>query len=142
VYCIFRQVSYQIARRLVDAQYQAALVQPQATLAEHSEEFEELWNWMMNQWQAELSPFQREVFARLETELACDLFRILRNFAQYAQSNQLKDFPFPLQHVAKRLGVSPQYVSKLRQRFIDRLISAQTAPAVTNRSAARFHWCL
>jgi hypothetical protein len=140
VYCIFRHVGHAVARQLADAQYQAAQVQPNATLAQHLEEFEEFWNWMANQWLAELSPFPREVFARLGSELMCDLFRILRNFAQYAESNQVKDFPFPLEHVAKRLGVSFQYVSKLRQRLIDRLIIEQTAPAVTNRSAARFRW--
>jgi hypothetical protein len=142
VYCIFRQVSHGVGRRLADAQYQSAGVQPKATLAEHLEEFEELWRWMTDQWRAELSPFEREVFARLGTEIECDLFRILLNFAHYARSKQLKDFPFPLQHVAMRLGVSFQHVSKLRQRLIDRGIIMQTEAAITNRLAARFQWSL
>ncbi len=142
VYCIFRQVSHRIARRLADAQYQAARVQPKATLAEHLEEFEELWNWMTRQWRVELSGVEREPFAVLGSETERDLFRILRNFAHYARSKHLKDFPFPLQHVAQRLGISFQYVSKLRHRLIDRLIIAQTEPAIVNRSAARFQWCL
>jgi len=33
-------------RLLADRQYQAARVQPKATLAEHLEEFEELWEWI------------------------------------------------------------------------------------------------
>jgi len=141
-YCIFRQVGHRVARLIADAQYQAARVQPNAILAEHLEELEELWNWMTDQWRAELSDVERETFAVLGTETERDLFRILRNFAQYARSQNIKDFPFPLAHVAKRLGVSFQYVSKLRQRFVSGSIIAQTAPFVTNRSAARFRWCL
>lgn len=44
VCCIFRQVGHQVARRLACAQFEAARIQPKATLAEHLEEFEELWN--------------------------------------------------------------------------------------------------
>ena len=142
VYRIFRQVSHGVDRRNADMQYQAARVQPKATLAEHLEEFEDLWKWMTDQWQAELSEVERETFALLETEIERDLFRILRNFAQYACSQKLEVFPFPLQHVAERLGVSFQYVSKLRQRFTDRSIIAQTEPAIINRTASRFCWCL
>jgi len=42
VYHIFRQVSYGVARKNADMQYQAARAQPKATLAEHLEELEEL----------------------------------------------------------------------------------------------------
>ena len=142
VYHIFRQVSHRVARGLADAHYQAARMQPNATLAEHLEEFEALWNWITDQWRAELSDIERENFALLGTEIECDLFRILRNFAQYACSQKHKDFPFPLQHVAERLGVSFQYVSKLRQRFLDNSIIRQTELAITNRQAARVCWCL
>jgi hypothetical protein len=142
VYCIFRQVSYQVGRRNADAQYQAARVQPNATLAEHMEEFEKLWSWMTDQWRGELSHVERESFALLRTDIECDLFRILRNFAYYAWSQKAEDFPFPLQHVAERLGVSFQYVGKLRQRLVDNSIIVQSEPAMTNRSAARFRWCL
>ena len=142
VYCIFRQVGHLVARRIADAQYQAARFQPKATLAEHLEEFEELWSWMTDQWRAELSDAEQEIFANLETETERDLFRILRNFARYAAEKGQPDFPFPIQHVAARLGVSFQYVSKLRQRFVNASIIVQTAPPMTNRSAARFRWCL
>jgi hypothetical protein len=141
VYCIFRQVSHPVCRRIADAQYRAARIQPKATLAEHLEEFEELWSWMTHQWRIGLSDLEREAFALLGTEIECDLFRILRNFAHYACSQKIEDFPFPLQHVAERLGVSFQYVSKLRQRFVDASIIVQTAPAMANRLAARFRWC-
>jgi CRP-like cAMP-binding protein len=102
------------------------------------EEFEKLWDWMTDQWRAGLSDVEQETFALLGTEMERDLLRILRNFAHYARSQKLKDFPFPLQHVAERLGVSFQYVSKLRQRLTDSSIIAQTEPAIANRSAARF----
>jgi hypothetical protein len=140
VYCIFRHVSQPVGRRIADSQYQSARVQPKATLAEHLEEFEQLWSWMTTQWRAELSDAEEEIFIMLRTQIERDLFRILRNFARHACSQNEKDFPFPLQHVAQRLGVSFQYVSKLRKRFVGASIIVQTAPAITNRSATRFHW--
>jgi hypothetical protein len=142
VYCIFRQVSQPVGRRIADLQYQAARVQPKATLAEHLEEFEHLWTWMTTQWRAELSDAEEEIFIMLGTQVERDLFRILRNFARRACSQKERDFPFPLQHVAKRLGVSFQYVSKLRKHFVGASIIVQTAPAMTNQSAARFQWAL
>jgi len=140
VHCIFRQVGHQVARTIADAQYRAARIQPNATLAEHLEEFEGLWSWTTKQWRAELSHNEQEIFANLETETEPDLFRILKNFARYAADKNEPDFPFPIQHVATRLGVSFQYVSKLRQRFVRASIIAQTAPPITNRSAARVTW--
>jgi len=142
VHHIFRQVGHGVARANADAQYQAARVQPKAILAEHLEEFEQLWSWTTEQWRAELSDAEREIFACLGSEIERDLFRILKSFADYAHCQRIKDFPFPVQYVAERLGVSFQYVSKLRRRFVDRSIIAQTEPAITNRSAARFRWCL
>ena len=129
-----------MARTIADAQYRAARIQPNATLAEHLEEFEGLWSWTTKQWRAELSHNEQEIFANLETETEPDLFRILKNFARYAADKNEPDFPFPIQHVATRLGVSFQYVSKLRQRFVRASIIAQTAPPITNRSAARVTW--
>ena len=140
VYCIFRQVSHQCARGIADVQYQGARVQPNATLAEHLEEFEELWNWMTNQWHVELSDVEQKVFSKLKSESERDLFRILKNFARHAATKKETDFPFSIQHVAHRLALSFQYVSKLRQRFVDSSIIVETAPFRTNRSAARFRW--
>jgi len=142
VYCMFRHVGHKVARLNADAQYSEARMQPKATLAEHLEEFEKLWNWITNQWRAELSDHEREIFANLKSETERDLFRILKNFARYAAEKNQADFPFPIQHVATRIGVSFQHVSKLRQRFADASVIAETEPAVTNRSAARFRWCL
>jgi hypothetical protein len=142
VYWIFRQVGHQVARELADRQYQAARVQPKATLAEHLEEFEKLWSWMTDQWQGEVSEIERERFAGLGTEIECDLFRILKNFARYAATKEEPDFAFSIQNVADRLGVSFQYVSKLRQRFVAASVIVQTASAVTNQSAARFRWAI
>ena len=140
VYCVFRQVGHDVARLLALAQYTAARVQPNAILAEHLEEFEQLWNWMKKQWRAELSDKEQKIFVNLQTETERDLFRILRKFARYAAERKEPDFPFPIQHVATRPDVSFQHVSKLRQRFVDACIIVQTAASVTNRSAARFCW--
>src|SRR5262249_45674698 len=140
VYCMFRQVGHQVARLNADAQYGRAQVQPKATLAEHLEEFEEVWSWTANQWRVELSDLEQEVFSNLQTETERDLFRILRNFGRYAATKEEPDFAFSIQNVAARLGVSFQHVSKLRQRFLAAFIIVQTASPVTNRSAARFRW--
>jgi hypothetical protein len=142
VYCIFRQVGHEVARLIADIQYRAARFQPKATLAEHLEEFEELWTWVTSQWRTDLSDAEQETFSKLETETQRDLFRILKNFARQAAITKQPDFPFPIQHVASRLGVAFQHVSKLRQRFVDASIIVQTAPSVTNRSAARFRWVI
>jgi hypothetical protein len=139
---IFRQVGHGVASVIAEAQYKGARVQPNATLSEHLEEFEELWTWITDQWRAELTEAEQETFSKLQSEIGPDLFRILRNFGRYAATNGQSDFPFSLQNVAARLGVSFQYVSQLRQRFVKLSIIAETEPAVTNRSAARFRWCL
>ena len=141
VYCCFRQVGHDVARLIADAQYMDARVQPKATPAEHLEEFEELWTWITDQWRADLSDAECRGFSKLETETERDLFRILKNFARCGELKTEPDFPFPIQHVAERLGTSFQYVSRLRQRFMKHSIIAQTEPAQTNRSAARFRWC-
>jgi hypothetical protein len=139
---IFRQVGHEVARLIAEAHYKAARVQPNATLSEHLEEFEELWTWVTNQWRSDLSGAEQEKFAKLESETQRELFKILKNFAKNAVSRKEEDFPFPIQHVAERLGVSFQYVSKLRQRFVNSFVIVQTKPPMTNRSAARFRWCL
>jgi hypothetical protein len=140
VFYIFRQVGHQVALLNADAQYRGAGIKPNATLAEHLDEFEELWTWISKQWLAELTDVEQERFLELETETQRDLFRILRNFARYAATKGQTDFPFSLQNVATRLGVSFQHASKLRQRFAKVSIIVQTVPAMTNRSAARFRW--
>jgi hypothetical protein len=88
VYCIFRQVSQPVGRRIADLQYQSARVQPKATLAEHLEEFEQLWTWMTTQWRAELSDAEEQIFLGLRSQIERDLFRILRNFARRACSQK------------------------------------------------------
>jgi hypothetical protein len=142
VYCIFRQVGRAVACRNAEAQYKQATVKPKATLTDHLVEFEELWAWTAKQWQGELSEVERHRLAFVGTEVERDLFRILRSFAVHANSQGALDFPFPIEHVGNRLGVSFQYVGKLRRSFIDNNVIVQTVPAVTNRSAARFRWCL
>jgi len=118
--------------------YQAARVQPKATLAEHLEEFAELWEWITSQWQMELSDLEQENFWA-----SCnrDRMRPLQNpeeLRTICVPQKVEDFLVPLKHVADCLGLSFQYVSKLRQHFVNRSIIVQTEPAVTNRSPARF----
>ncbi len=142
VHAIFRQVGHRIGLKNAEAQYKLAGPRPNASLAGHLEEFEELWSWTDTEWRGELSAIEQDCFAHFGSEVECDLFRILRNFSHYADSQGASDFPFPIEHAALRIGVSTQHISKLRQRFIEIGILVQTKPAITNRSAARFRWCL
>lgn len=142
VHAIYRQVGYGVARRNAEAQYQRARFQPNATLAEHLQEFDKLWQWTTQRWQEERSEAESERFECLRSEVEREVFRILLNFARLADSQGVADFPFAIQNVADRVGVSFQHIAKLRQRFVDADIIAQTAFAATNRSATRFRWCL
>jgi hypothetical protein len=142
VHTMLRQVGYPVARRNAEAQYLAACVQPRAMLAEHLEEFDELWNWNMGRWTEELSSEELAVHDSLASEIECDLFRILRNFARHAVEQGRPDFPFPIVHDSSRLGVSFQHISILRQRLVQKHVISQTAAAKPNSAAARFAWCL
>ena len=113
-----------------------------ALLEEHLEDFDKLWIWTAGRWQEELSENEKKQFAIFQTEIERDVFRILLNFSNFAKTQGRVDFPFSIKSVADRVGVSFQYISKLRQRFVDVGVIAFTASAVTNRSAARFRWCL
>ena len=61
VHTMFRQIGYPVARHHVNAQYLAARMQPTATLTEHLEEFDELWNWTVDRWRDELSPVELDL---------------------------------------------------------------------------------
>ena len=141
VHATYRQAGYRVGRRNAEAQYLRATVQPNATLAEHLAEFDELWAWTTDRWRDALSDREKERLDVLPTEVERELFRILLNFANFARDQGRADFPFPIQNVGDRIGVSFQHISKLRQRFVVANIIAQAAPAVPNRSAARFRWC-
>ena len=142
VHTMFRQVGYLVARHHVNAQYLAARVRPAATLAEHMEEFDELWNWTADRWRHEVSATELDLHDSFTSTTERDLFRILRNFARLAAELNRSDFAFPLEHVASRLGVTFQQVSKLRQKFAAAKVISQTAAARANSAAARYRWCV
>lgn len=140
VHAVYRQVGYEVARRNADAQYQRASFQPKATLAEHLEEFDELWEWTAQQWQSERSEKENEWLERLRTDVERDLFRILLNFSRHAATQDRPDFPFSITNVGERLGKTFQHIAKLRRRFVTVGLIAQTAPPVPNVSAGRYRW--
>jgi hypothetical protein len=141
MHTMFREVGYRVARHHVNTQYLEAKMQPTATLAEHLEEFEELWNWTVDRWREELSTAELDLHNSFTSTTERDLFRILRNFAKLAAELNRSDFAFPLEHVASRLGVTFQHVSKLRQKFTAAKVISQTAAARANSAAARYRWC-
>ncbi len=140
VHHIFRQVGREVARQNAEAQHREASPAPRATLAEHLAECDTLWAWTVDRWRAQLADAERALFDALRTETERDTFRIVRSFARKAELDDVRDFPFPVEHVGARLGVSYQAVGKLRIRFVDYCILEKTAPAVVNRCAARFRW--
>jgi len=142
VYHIFRQVGREVAFLNAEAQHKEANPTPQATPTEHMDEFGDLWSWTTQQWREELSDVERERFDIIATEAERDIFRIIRNFARKAKIDKTGDFPFSLENVAARTGVSHQYVGNLRVRFVNGGILKQTAPAFINRAAARFRWLI
>jgi hypothetical protein len=142
VHMMLRQVGYAVARWNAERQYLGSRIQSRATLAEHLEEFDELWKWNMGRWREDLSSEELAVHDSLASETERDLFRILRNFARHAVEQGRPDFAFPIVHVNSRLGVSFQHISKLRQRLVEKHVISQTATAKPNSAAARFAWCL
>jgi hypothetical protein len=137
---IFRQVGVNVARQNAEAQRKEANPVPRATLAEHLQEFDDLWTWTAQQWHAELADAERERFDGLTVGNDRDTFKIIRSFAAKAESDGSPDFPFPVEHVAARLGISFQAVCKIRTRFVELRIIEKTANCVPNRTAARFRW--
>ena len=141
VHHIYRQVGRAVAVRNAEQQYREAAPRPNATLVEHLEECRLIWTWTEHNWREELSHVERDAFERLRTDTQRDLFRILRNFARKAQLEHREDFPFPVEHVAGRLGLTYQAISKLRPEFVSLGVLEKTASHIANRRAARFRWC-
>jgi hypothetical protein len=142
VYHIFRQVGKVVAQWNAETQYTEAQSKPQATLAEHLTEFDELWVWTEHQWFKELTAVENEKYEALSTHIERATFKIIRSFANKAEADGLPDFPFPVENVAARLGVSYQAVSKIRVRFEKAGIVEKTANHIPNRAAARYRWLL
>jgi hypothetical protein len=124
VYHIFRQVGKVVAQWNVKTQYTEAEPKPQATLAEHLAEFHQFWVWTDRQWFTELTAVEKENYKALSTDVERATFKIIRSFANKAEADGLPDFPFPVEHVAARVGVSYQAVGKIRIRF-DKLNSSE-----------------
>jgi hypothetical protein len=136
---IFRQVGRAVARRNAEVQYSEKTVPTAATLFEHLQEFEELWDWWETQWLAELSESERKKFDALRSESNDRAaFRIVRNFARPV--NNGSDFRIVAEHLAKRLPATLQTACNIRRRFCEVGILEQTAAYVPQKLAARFRW--
>jgi hypothetical protein len=137
---IFRQVGREVARRNAELQYKERTVSTAATLSEHLQEFEELWDWWETLWLIELSQSERVKFDSLSPDRNDrEAFRIIRNFAQLVKDPE-KDFKIVAEHLAKRLGVTLQTACNIRRRFCEAGILAPTTPYVAHKFAARFRW--
>jgi hypothetical protein len=137
---VFRQVGREVARRNAELQHNEKTVPTTATLSEHLEEFDELWDWWEMQWLAELSESEREKFDALRLDSNDrPAFRIIRNFARLVNDPE-DDFKIVAEHLATRLGVTLQTGCNIRLRFCDSGILEPTAAYMPQRFAARFRW--
>jgi len=137
---IFRQVGRDVARRNAELQYHEKKVSTAASLFEHLQEFDDLWDWSERQWFAALSESEREKFNALQLESNDrEAFRIIKNFAQLAKHAE-GDFKIVAEHLAKRLGVTLQTACNIRRRFCVTGILEPTAAYVPLKSAARYRW--
>ncbi|MEQ1861828.1 MAG: hypothetical protein ABMA13_18065 [Chthoniobacteraceae bacterium] len=137
---VFHQVGHSVARHWAESQHQSANPTPQADLAEHMDEFEELWRWKDEQWQQELPDGERARFEALPTQTQRDVFRIVRSFVRKGEQDDSFDFPFPVENVGMRVGVSYQAMSKLRRHFMALRFIELTARHIPNVRATRFRW--
>ena len=137
---IFRQVGREVARRNAELQYNEKTVPTAATLSEHLQEFDELWEWWETQWLTELSDSERKKFDALHADSNDrEAFRIIRNFARLIKDGSA-DFKIVAEHLAKRIAVTLQTACNIRQRFCGAGILEQTAEHVPQKFAARFRW--
>lgn len=138
---VFHQVSYCVARKLVEEQFDAKTVATKATLEQHLGSFEKYWSGLNRLWDAELSEAEREVYHQLgETDQ--NAFRIVRSFAAFSRANQDPDFPIAAENFGVRLGMTLQGACEVRKRLVKVGILRPTARFVRNQSAARFAWAL
>lgn len=139
---IFRQVGHAVARENASAQYREATPTPHANESEHITEFEQLWDWLRDQWVSELSETERKHFEEMKTESLKDAFRIVRNFKRFAEENGDDDFPISVEHLGHCLGMSHQGASAVRKQLAELGVIALTQPARKNIASARFRWLL
>jgi hypothetical protein len=136
---IFRQVGRQVARWNAELQYNEKTPPTAASLSEHLQEFDELWDWWEAQWLAELSESEREKFDSLRVDSNdSEAFRIIKNFARLVGDGG--DFKIVAAHLAKRLPVTLQTACNIRRRFCNAGILKPTTPYLPQKFAARFRW--
>lgn len=134
---IFRQIGREVAEVMAAAQFHDANPAPRSDLAEHLRDFCDLWAGRQSAFLAELRAPERRAFDALATENERDAFKILRSFASHAEG---KDFPVAVENFGRRMGVTREGAGKMRRKFCGLGILRQTAPAITNKAAARFEW--
>lgn len=134
---LFRQVSREVAEAAAVAQYHDAAPAPRSDLAEHLQDFCKIWDGLQAAFESELTEKERAAFAALNTGHEREAFKILRSFAKHAKGG---DFPVAAENFAARIGLTRRGACYLRRKFCELGILRQTAPAVTNRAAARYQW--
>jgi hypothetical protein len=139
---VFHQVGRVMAERLATAQFQNKTAATKADETEHMASFEKLWTGLAEKWTATLSPAERNIFTRLETENERDAFRIMRSYARKAQQDGTADFPIARDNLADRLGITGKGAAGIRNKLARLDVIAKTADYVPNKSAMRFKWLL
>lgn len=139
---VFHQVGYSMARKLAQEQFRRKVVATNADETEHLKSFDALWQGRETAWEEELSPKERDAFARLATQNEQDAFRIIRSYAQKAQQDGAEDFPIARDNLAARLGITGNGAAKIRDKLASQGAIERTAEYRPNKSAARYRWLL
>jgi hypothetical protein len=137
---VFFQVGHEVARRLAQAQFRKKSVATKADETEHLASFEKLWRGLAEKWGSTLTPTEREILGRLETENERDAFRIIRSYACKAKQDGAVDFPIARDNLAERLGVTGKGAAWIRDKLTTLGAIAKTADFKPNKFAARFMW--
>jgi hypothetical protein len=139
---VFHQVGRGVAQRLAVAQFRNKTAATKAEEPAHLASFEKLWAGLAEKWTATLSPAEREIFTRLETENERDAFRIVRSFARKANQDAAADFPIVRDNLAERLGITGKGAAWIRDRLGSLGVIKRTAEYKPNKAAARYEWLL
>ena len=137
---LFHQTGREMAQRLATAQFRTKTAVTTADETEHMASFDNLWTGLADRWTATLSPVEREIFNRLDTENERDVFRIVRSYARKAVQDGAADFPIVRDNLGERLGITGKGAAGIRDKLARLGAIEQTAKYVPNKFAARYRW--
>ena len=139
---IFRQVGYEMARGIAEAQFSESTVKMAATKKEHLAEFDGLWEGMNKMFLSELNDKEKAIFDVLSTDHEKDAFRIIHSYARLAHAESRNDFPVAMGNLGERIGVTLPGAANIIGRLIAKGAILRTRTYQANKRAAYYRWLL